>query len=301
MDKYFDNTPILKAVFKWKWHIIVITIVSAILGAIFSGPKFITPKYKSEAIVYPSGRAEFSDETFTEQMLQVMESQEILDSVAKSFNLMKHYEIDENYQYAKTALIGEYRDNVSISKTPYDAVKIKVLDKDPEMACAMVNEIIRLYNVKFGEIFKKKKWEFAKMYEKNLARKYGFIDSLKRELAQIAGDGNMINYLYLSKGNSIAYFSEGKDNNAEDIANAIALVELIASETAAYSEIKIEYEREIRQAEGDITYLNLVSKPFVAEKKTYPVRWIIVALCGISAFLLSVLTVISIEKFYVKE
>ena len=139
------------------------------------------------------------------------------------------------------------------------------------------------------------------MYEKNLARKYGFIDSLKRELAQIAGDGNMINYLYLSKGNSIAYFSEGKDNNAEDIANAIALVELIASETAAYSEIKIEYEREIRQAEGDITYLNLVSKPFVAEKKTYPVRWIIVALCGISAFLLSVLTVISIEKFYVKE
>lgn len=301
MDKYFDNTPILKAVFKWKWHIIVITIVSAILGAIFSGPKFITPKYKSEAIVYPSGRAEFSDETFTEQMLQVMESQEILDSVAKNFNLMKHYEIDENYQYAKTALIGEYRDNVSISKTPYDAVKIKVLDKDPEMACAMVNEIIRLYNVKFGEIFKKKKWEFAKMYEKNLARKYGFIDSLKRELAQIAGDGNMINYLYLSKGNSIAYFSEGKDNNAEDIANAIALVELIASETAAYSEIKIEYEREIRQAEGDITYLNLVSKPFVAEKKTYPVRWIIVALCGISAFLLSVLTVISIEKFYVKE
>ena len=301
MDKYFDNTPILKAVFKWKWHIIVITIVSAILGAIFSGPKFITPKYKSEAIVYPSGRAEFSDETFTEQMLQVMESQEILDSVAKNFNLMKHYEIDENYQYAKTALIGEYRDKVSISKTPYDAVKIKVLDKDPEMACAMVNEIIRIYNVKFGEIFKKKKWEFAKMYEKNLARKYGFIDSLKRELAQIAGDGNMINYLYLSKGNSIAYFSEGKDNNAEDIANAIALVELIASETAAYSEIKIEYEREIRQAEGDITYLNLVSKPFVAEKKTYPVRWIIVALCGISAFLLSVLTVISIEKFYVKE
>ena len=301
MDKYFDNTPILKAVFKWKWHIIVITIVSAILGAIFSGPKFITPKYKSEAIVYPSGRAEFSDETFTEQMLQVMESQEILDSVAKNFNLMKHYEIDENYQYAKTALIGEYRDKVSISKTPYDAVKIKVLDKDPEMACAIVNEIIRLYNVKFGEIFKKKKWEFAKMYEKNLARKYGFIDSLKRELAQIAGDGNMINYLYLSKGNSIAYFSEGKDNNAEDIANAIALVELIASETAAYSEIKIEYEREIRQAEGDITYLNLVSKPFVAEKKTYPVRWIIVALCGISAFLLSVLTVISIEKFYVKE
>lgn len=301
MDKYFDNTPILKAIFKFKWHIIAITILAAALGAFFSGPNFITPKYKSEAVVYPNGRAEFSDETFTEQMLQVMDSQEILDSVAEAFDLMQHYKIDNDYQFAKTALIGEYRDRVSISKTPYDAVKIKVLDEDPEIACAMVNEIIRLYNVKFSEIHKSKKWENARMYEKNLARKYNFIDSLKRDLAQIANNGNMINYLYLSKGNSIAYFSEGENNNAEDIANAIALVELIASETAAYSEIKIEYEREIRQADGDITYLNVVSKPFVAEKKSYPVRWIIVALCGISAFLLSVLSVITIETFYVKE
>ena len=301
MDKYFDNTPILKAIFKFKWHIIAITILAAALGAFFSGPNFKTPKYKSEAVVYPNGRAEFSDETFTEQMLQVMDSQEILDSVAEAFDLMQHYKIDNDYQFAKTALIGEYRDRVSISKTPYDAVKIKVLDEDPEIACAMVNEIIRLYNVKFSEIHKSKKWENVRMYEKNLARKYNFIDSLKRDLAQIANNGNMINYLYLSKGNSIAYFSEGENNNAEDIANAIALVELIASETAAYSEIKIEYEREIRQADGDITYLNVVSKPFVAEKKSYPVRWIIVALCGISAFLLSVLSVITIETFYVKE
>jgi uncharacterized protein involved in exopolysaccharide biosynthesis len=301
MDKYFDNTPLLKAVFKWKWHIITVTIAAAICRAIFSGPTFITPKYKSEAIVYPNGRSEFSDETFTEQMLQVMESQEILDSVAETFDLMSHYEIDKNYQFAKTALIGEYRDRVSISKTPYDAVKIKVLDEDPEIAYAMVNEIIRLYNVKFGEIHKTRKWENARMYEKNLARKYNFIDSLKRDLAKIANDGNMINYLYLSKGNSIAYFSEGKDNNAEDIASAIALVELIASETAAYSEIKIEYEREIRQADGDITYINVVSRPFIAEKKSYPVRWIIVALCGIGALLMSILAVATIEKFNVKE
>lgn len=301
MDKYFDNTPILKAVFKFKWHIIAITLVAAVLGAIFSGPKFITPKYKSEAIVYPSGRAEFSDETFTEQMLQVMESQEILDSVAEIFDLMSHYEISRDYQYAKTALIGEYRDRVSISKTPYDAVKIKVLDKDPEMACAMVNEIIRLYNVKFNEIHKAKKWENVRMYEKNLARKYSFIDSLKRDLAKITSDGDMINYLYLSKGNSIAYFSEGKNKNSENISNAIALVELIASETEAYSEVRLEYEKEIRQADGDITFLSLVSKPFVADKKSYPVRWIIVALCGISAFLLSVLAAISIEQFNVKE
>lgn len=300
MDKYFNNLPLLKAVLKWKWHIIALTIVASVLGIIFSGPKFITPRYKSEAIVYPRGLDEFSDETFTEQMLQVMESQEIMDSVVETFNLMNHYEIDKNYIYAKTALIGEYRDRVSISKTPYDAVKIKVLDKDPEMACNIVNEIIRLYNIKFGEIYKSKRLENARLYKNNLDNKYKFIDSLKRDLARISEDGEMINYLYLSKGNSIAYFSDG-NNNSKNISDAIALVELIASETAAYSEIKIEYEKELRQAEGEMTFLNVVSRPFVADKKTYPVRWIIVALSCIGTFLFSILLAISIEKFNTKN
>ena len=301
MDKYFDTTPLLKAVFKWKWHIIAITLIASVCGAIFSGPTFITPEYKSEAVVYPSGISEFSDETYTEQMLQVMDSKEIMDSVIKTLNLMEHYKIDPNYKYARTALVGEYRDRVSISKTPYDAVKIKVLDRDPELAYQMVNEIIRLYDVKFNEIHKAKKWEYVKMYEKNLAKKYSFIDSLKRDLAQIVGDGNMINYLYLSKGNSIAYFGEGNDNNPENIPNAIALVELIASETEAYSEVRLENEEEIREAAGEMSFINVVSYPFVSDKKAYPVRWLIVALCGIGSFLLSILVVVSIENFCTKE
>lgn len=298
MSNYFNNTPLLKAVLKWKWHIIIITIIAAVLGTIFSGPKFITPRYKSEAIVYPGGLSEFSDETFTEQMLQIFESQEIMDSVVESFDLMTHYGINKDYKYAKTILLGEYHDRVSISKTPYDAVRIKVLDKDPEMACNMVNEIIRLYDIKFGQIHKSKKWENVRMYEKNLNKKYQFIDSLKNELSKITNDNDMLNYLYLSKGNSIAFFSKGNNNEGEGrIADAIALVELIASETAAYSEIKIEYEEEIRQADGDMTFINIVSRPYVSDKKAYPVRWVIVALCGIGALLISILAAAAIEKF----
>lgn len=301
MSKYFNNLPLLKVILKWKWHICSVTALAIIAGAVFSGPRFITPKYKSEAIIYPNGLSEFSDETYTEQMLQVIESQEIIDSVVAIFNLMEHYDIDPNYKYAKTVLLGEYHDRVSISKTPYDAVKIKVLDKDPQMACDIANEIIRLYNVKFDNIHKTKKFEYVKMYENILTHKYSFIDSLKKELASIIGDNNMLNYLYLSKGNSIAYFSNSDNSNPQNISNAIALVELITTETEAYSEIKLEYENELLQAEGEMTYSNIVSRPFVADKKATPVRWIIVALCGIAALLLSVLTVVAIEDIKTKE
>ena len=302
MDKYFNNVTLLKVILKWKWHIAAVTIIAAILGAVFSGPKFITPKYKSEAVLYPNGLSEFSDETYTEQMLQIMESQEIVDSIVKKFDLMSHYEIDKNYKYAKTALLGEYHDRISISKTPYDAVRIKVLDKDPVLAYNITNEIIHQYNLKFAEIHKSKKYENARMFEKQLAKKYEFIDSLKRELAQISNDGDMLNYLYLSKGNSIAYFSDGNDSKKSgNIATAIALVELIATETADYTDVRHFYEEELRQAEGDMTYSNVISRPFIADKKTYPVRWIIVALSGIGAFLLSILAVAAMEKIEVKE
>lgn len=301
MNNYFSNKSLLKSILKWKWHVVAVTIIAAALGAVFSGPKFITPKFKSEAILYPNGLSEFSDETYTEQMLQIMESQEIIDSVVEKFDLMSHYEIDKNYKYAKTALLGEYHDRVSISKTPYDGVRVKVLDKDPQLACDMVNEIIRLYDVKFAEIHKAKKWENVRMFEKQLNKKYAFIDSLKRDLSKITNEGEMLNYMYLSKGNSIAFFSENKDNNSGDISTAIALVELIATETADYTDVRHFYEEELRQAEGDLTYSNVVSKPFVSDKKATPVRWVIVALSGIAAFLLSLLVVAAIETIDIKE
>lgn len=300
MNNYFSNKSLLKSILKWKWHVVAVTIIAAALGAVFSGPKFITPKFKSEAILYPNGLSEFSDETYTEQMLQIMESQEIIDSVVEKFDLMSHYEIDKNYKYAKTALLGEYHDRVSISKTPYDGVRVKVLDKDPQLACDMVNEIIRLYDVKFAEIHKAKKWENVRMFEKQLNKKYAFIDSLKRDLSKITNEGEMLNYMYLSKGNSIAFFSENKDNNSGDISTAIALVELIATETADYTDVRHFYEEELRQAEGDMTYSNVVSKPFVSDKKATPVRWVIVALSGIAAFLLSLLVVAAIETIDIK-
>lgn len=302
MDKYFDNISLLKIILKWKWHIIAVTVVAAAFGAIFSGPTFITPKYKSEAIVYPNGLSEFSDETYTEQMLQIMESQEIMDSIVKIFDLMSHYEINPEYQYAKTVLIGEYNDRISISKTPYDAVRIKVLDKDPQMACNIANEIIRLYDVKFNSIHKSKKWENVRLYKRQLDQKTAFIDSLKTELAKVTDEGNLLNYLYLSKGNSTAFFTGNSNNeNSAEITSAIALIELISTETAIYSEVRQDYEEELRQAEGKMTFSNIISYPFVSDKKATPVRWIIVALSGISAFLLSILAVAAIEKFNIKE
>ena len=79
------------------------------------------------------------------------------------------------------------------------------------------------------------------------------------------------------------------------------MVELIATETEDYTDVRHFYEEELRQAEGDMTYSNIISRPHIADKKTYPVRWVIVALCGIGALLMSILVVAAIEKIDNKE
>lgn len=300
MDKYFNNISLFKTVLKWKWHIIAVTVVAAALGAIFSGPTFITPRYKSETILYPSNVSSYSDETFTEQMLQIMESQDIMDSVVEKFDLVKHYDIDKADKHWKTNLIGEYQDRVSISKTPYDAVRVKVMDKDPQMACDMVNEIIRLYDNKVGTLHKIKRKEAVDMLKKQLDNKSHFIDSLKQELHKITDGKDVLRYSYLSKDNSSAYFT----NNGKDIDNvtdAMLLVEFITNESNALTSIKNSYELELRFYNANMTFSNVVSHPFVADKKATPVRWVIVAISGIAAFILSLLVVLGIETIDIKE
>lgn len=303
MDKYFDNTSMFQVVSKWKWHIIIISVAAAILGVIFSGPTFITPLYKSEAILYPSIEDPYSDETFTEQMLQVMQSKEIMDSVVKDFNLMDHYEISTGYKYWKTALISEYLDNVSVSRTPYDAVVVKVLDKDPEIACAMVNDIIRLFDMKLQKLQKSKSLQSVKMYEYSLKHQEKFIDSLRDRLSYIASEYGVISVPEQSRevaksiingGNSKA--NELKKNLEIYGPEVIALTERIASESEVYSYTKYEYEEFVRHYNTELSFTNVVSEPYVSDKKAYPIRWIAVVLCGLAACLLSTLVIYAMER-----
>lgn len=302
MDKYFDNTSLVKVISKWKKHIIIITIAAAIIGAVFSSSYFITPMYKSEALLYPDNIWAFSDETFTEQMLQVMQSQDIMDSVINDFNLDKHYEIGKDYKYYKTALYNEYRTNVSISRTPYDAVIIRVKDKDPEMACAMVNDIIRLYDLKVRRLQKLKHLEYIDQFKIEIANYDRYLDSLKGRLNEIAVNYGIISVPEQAKeltraiasGNS-SRVAELKENLETYGPEVIDITDKLLAESEIYSEVREEYEQYIRKYQADLTHSNIISSPYPSDKKAYPVRWVIVVLCALSSCVLSTLVIYAIE------
>ena len=304
MNNYFDNTSMVQTILKWKWHIVIITLVAAILGAIFSSERFITPLYKSEATIYPTHTESYSDETVTEQMLQVLQSQEIMDSVVEKFDLMKHYKIDKSYKYWKTALVGEYRSNVSIARTPYDAVTIKVYDSDPEIAHAMVNEIFDQYSKMYKRILKAQRKEQADFFHSTLEDNEIFIDSLINRLSEIGTEYGIYDVTSQSREVTRAFLNNGNSKKLDTMMQNLGqygpevnrINTLLEYAYENYHKTKYDFERENRYYTNDFSYGNIISAPYASDKKAYPIRWVVVALSALCACFISVLVIYVIEN-----
>ena len=67
-DYLESNVKILQFALK-QWKLLGgVALVAGILAAVFSGSKFIEPKYTSEAVIYPANLGGYSGETRMEQM-----------------------------------------------------------------------------------------------------------------------------------------------------------------------------------------------------------------------------------------
>ncbi len=313
MDSYFANMSILKLLFKWKWHLLAIVVLAMILAVIFSGPAFIKPRYKSFALIYPSNVQPYSEESESEQMLQYFQSREIRDKIIKKYDLAKRYEIDPSYKYFQTAIIGEYNKNVSITKTPYESVRVEVMDEDPQVACDMVNDIIDFYNEKILETHREKYKEVVDFLAHRLAVKKSEIDSVEKMHYELRTKYGIIDYPNQSRevargflgtvdGNNGQYVNRKevlklKKNLEEKGGDFIFYNDRLYDLVDEYGKVKMDYEEALMNYERDITFTSVVSKPFPADKKCCPVRWVIVAVTAVATLFLAFVVLLFIESF----
>lgn len=302
MEDYYKNINMLQLILKWKWHIAIVTLIGGIAGAIFSGPSFITPLYKSSAILYPANVMPYSDESETEQMLQLMQSGDIRDAVIEKYNLGNHYEIDPNYNHYLTVLHNEYNDHISSTKTQYESVNIVVKDSDPEVAYNIVNEIISLYDKKLEVMQRKKFQEVVDNYVVMLAQKDKLLDSLNLRIRALATATGMLDYASQSREVArgvMANNSSAKQQQQRMVENSgeyLMLEKLIQFESQNKALMQRDYDLASVQLNRDYTYSNIVTKPFISDKKVFPVRWFVVLLSMISALFFVIVVIGIIES-----
>ena len=306
-----SNNDFVKLIIKWKTHFIIVTAASFILSLVFSSEFFIPPHYKSFATVYPSNIIPYSSETPSEQLLQLSESSDIRNSLIRKFKLAAHYRIDTSAKAGLSELINTYQSNVEVKQTQFNSIEIQVFDTDPQMACDMVNQIINSVNLKARSLQREKTKELVVIIGNQMKEKKKQIDSITTVLQELRVKYQLLDYdiqvKEVTRNYLLALSTGARKENLKDIdvlmrnlqekgGECYQLKQTFDVVLESYNTAKLEYDKAMSDLYKDLTYINVVSKPFPADKKSYPVRWLIALASMASANLFLFLILMMITK-----
>lgn len=311
MENFFDNRRILQLIWKRKFHFIIIGLIALVLSAVFSGPAFITPKYKSVARIYPTNIWTLSNESETEQMLEVLNSNDLKFRMFDAFELDKVYRVSKEDPKYLTYMLDIFNTNVSVSKTQFETAEIKVLDENPVRASNMCDSIIHFYNQKVRELHKVKDKEMVDISKKALERKQQELKKVELRLDSLRTATGILNFneqvpeltrgyvgaLATGRGNAsdTKKIERMYDNFSKSGSQAMFLENQYKTTISVIDSLTNVYETYLTEYEKDITYSHIVEYPFPADKKSYPVRWLIVLLSTAAAVFFSLLVFLVLD------
>lgn len=323
----FDSSNLLLFIFRWKKPLTILTLAAAALSAIFSAPMFITPKFESTVIMFPTSTASisksllaknnpskedllsFGEEEQAEQLIQILNSDEIRSRVVKKFNLMAHYEIDTTDQYKQTKLFKEYESNITYKRTEFQSVRVDVLDTDQFLAAKIANDIAALVDSVKNRMQKERAFKAMRIAEAEYSEMKGYVKELEDSLNTLRGMG-VNDYESMSERFNEAYAKailEGKTGAAEKLAVKLRILsqyggayvsirDMLEHEKEQLSHLRAKYQEAKVDAEQTLPHKFIVNNAFPAEKKSYPIRWLIVLVSSISTLILALLAIIGYEN-----
>lgn len=320
--KSFSSELMLLLLWQWKTRILIVLGITGLIASIVS--LMMTERYQSTAIIFPAksnavvlgkmishnqGVLQFGEEGEAEQLLQILNSSAIRDRITKKFNLMQHYKIDTSSVYKNYYLTKEYQSNVKCSRTRYGSVNIEVLDTDPDTAALIANEIVILVDSAKNQMLRERAAEGFRI----VAAEYNALqdeinwlnDTLtKLSMLGVMGSSTGLTALQESYANAI------RDRNTTLISNLDKQLAINRQYSTVFSsfleqrelksmrmdEMEGVYQQAKVDANSNFPQKFVVESAFPAEKKSYPIRWLIVAVSMISALFFMIFFILALEK-----
>lgn len=292
MKQYFENDEILGVLWRWKKPLAIVFTLALLGSALFSSPMFIKPKYKSFARVYPTNLKKYSEESPTEQMIQMFESDAIRNELCNQFALDSMFNIEKDDPHYRDLLYREYTDHVHFKKTKFESVEIEVLSTSPEVAYHMVQSIVDLYNVEVKRLQDEKLVEAVNTVKELMDQKKAEVEELEKRLNVLRQQYGILDYSSQVKNlskeyykllarksvdpNKIAKVKEELDNLKSKGVEYENLSGRLGSVRNSYTAFKLKYEEHVKELNRKKEYAVNIVNPYLADKKTYPVRWLIV-------------------------
>lgn len=292
---------LLKLILRWKYHLAVIVMAAAVASFVFSSEWFIRPRFKSTAVLYPSNLIPYGSETPTEQMLQLLQSNDIRNNIIQKYHLAQHYRIDTTSKGAYTRMMAEVDDNITVRKTEFESVKIEVWDTDADTAAMIARDMIAFLDLKARNLQREKSLEVVRIFRTQLDVKQAEMDSLELQLKELRVKYGLLDYEAQAKEITKRYMDAVRSGNKAAISELdvmmrnleekggefVSLEDRVKKSRKVFNDIKVEYENAVKDVSKELTYSNIIVRPVPADKKSYPVRWILVSVYTASTFFLS--------------
>lgn len=264
----YQLIDLFKIWFDYRKLILSMTLLGMLASIITS---FVLPEYfRSKTILYPismtmadrniifgqqQGQQEFSyfgNKYDASRILQVANSSEVIDFIIQKYNLTSHYRFKPDEKYLNTKVKEEFLENYHALKNDKDAIEITLEDTDKKLCAEMVNDIA----LKIDEVATRPviegKAKIISMLEIEFDK--------KKKLLTDANNGS-------------------KANNLENL-NA---------EIKQLSEALTQYNVSANDKFSSITILE---KAVPAEKKSKPVRWVLVTVSTLASLIFCLLGLI---------
>jgi len=324
--KNFDSTNLIFFLLRYRKPLIIISFSAALISSVVS--LLIQEKFLSTVILFPaasnsiskslmaedfSGKQDinaFGEEEEAEQMLQILNSDDISGRIRTKYNLMKHYGFEESEKFALTNTVKEYQDNVTFKRTEFNSVRIDVLDHNKDTAAMIANNVAALLDSVRTRMQHDRAKQGLRIIENEYFKMQAYMKSMEDSLTAIRKRGltdfeveveqlTKAYYDAVAKGNTklVDELQKKLDIFAEYGSAYLSLTENLEFEREQLALLRAKYEETRADANESLTTKFVVNRAWPAEKKAYPIRWLIVLVSTLSTFLLTVLGIIAIENF----
>lgn len=299
-----DSFNLVNFIFRY-WKVFLVTgALSFIISAIVS--LTMKPLYRSDVTLFPASNISesaaflfssdasilsFGDEEATEKVLQILQSDDIREYLIEKYDLFNHYEIEPDLKYRRTVLQERMLKYISFRKTQFMSVNISVMDKDPEIAAYMANDIAAMVDTMFNKLLQLAGKSYFEIIKTQYNRQMGIIKVYEDSLLLLGATRRIINIGDEFRAGNVARFGPEFIRFSESHQQAVADLGIIQQK---HTEAKIA-------ASQDFPYTFIINDARASEKKAFPRRSVIVIISTAVTLLFVLVVLIVLDGLVMPE
>lgn len=318
-----ESTNLFILLYKWRKPIIIISVAAAIVSAVVS--LLMKERYRSTVVLYAEQQHSFGaqlledvpkqdiltfgEEEDAERLLQIINSDKVRNRIIDKYQLWDVYDIKKDQRGANTLIAREYQDNVSAKLTKFGSVEVSVLDEMPERAKDMANDIAVFADSVANQMTSDRAmtaFKFAEGSLLNLQNEVRVMEDSMKVLQEMGVYSYIDQIAALTEmyGTAIA---SGHPDRAQKIKDQMdflskygtTYVKLETNLKESYEKLNVlrkRYDLMKIDVESKIPVMRIVDQASAADKKSFPIRWLIVVMSTASAFVFAFILLLVLDN-----